>query len=168
MQNTAYPNNTPAKKHSRKRQTVQISGWGRPQLKTALQRLAESEGISFSQTIIAILEAGVREKLHIQQEILAEPIMRKLLREELRPLRNDLSEFHGRSLFEIGQVRWLFINKLYREVLNPEKKFTKEEFYKLLDTSRKETIQSIKQWNHTIIEVVAAIKKRLAGEKEQV
>ena len=167
MHTTALFTKKAARKHSRKRQTVQISGWGRPQLKAVLQRLAESEGISVSQTVIAILENGVREKLHIQQEILAEPILRKLLREELRPLKNNLSEFHGRCMFEIGQMRWLFINKLYSEVISPEKRFTKEAFYNLLDTSRKETLKSIHQGNHSIIEAVAAIKQRLAGEEEQ-
>ena len=167
MQAPALPHNPHARKHSTKRQTVQISGWGRQQLKEALRRLAESESISFSQTVISILENGVVAKLHMQQEILAEPIMRKLLREELRPLKNNLAEFHARNLFEIGQMRWLFINKLYHEVVNPEKKFTKEAFYQLLDKSRKETLQNIKQWNHTIIEVVDAIKKKLAGEEEQ-
>jgi hypothetical protein len=138
MQETALFKHTPVKnkKHSRKRKTVQISGWGRPQLKEAMELIAKQEGISLSQIVVSFCEAGVAEKLHIQQEILAEPILRKLIREELRPLRNSLSEFHGRELFELGQVRWLFINKLYREVIHPEKKFTTEELYTLLDASR--------------------------------
>src|SRR6266496_1313963 len=77
MQAPALPHNPHARKHSTKRQTVQISGWGRQQLKEALRRLAESESISFSQTVISILENGVVAKLHIQQEILAESIMPK-------------------------------------------------------------------------------------------
>jgi hypothetical protein len=156
--------NTVRKKHSRKRKTVQISGWGRPELKAALARIAASEGISFSQTVIALLENGVAAKLHLQQEILAEPRLRKLLREELSPLKNTLAEFHGRELLETGQIRWLMVNRLYQQVLNPNEKLTEQGFYGLLDTSRKETLKSIHQWNHTIIEAVKAVRKRLTGE----
>jgi hypothetical protein len=163
MLNTAR---LPAKKRSRKRKTVQISGWGSPELKATLAQVAASEGISFSQTVIAILKHGVAEKLHQKQEILAEPIVRKILREELRPLKNTLAEFHGRELFETGQIRWLLVNRLFRQVLNTNGKLTEQGFYGLLETSRKETLNSIHQWNHTIIEAVNVIRKKLVQAEE--
>src|SRR5947209_6376830 len=52
-------NHPRSQKHSTRRQTVQISGWGRPQLKAELLRMAEQEGVSLSQVVVALLEAGV-------------------------------------------------------------------------------------------------------------
>src|SRR5438874_10934114 len=72
------------KKRSTKRQTMQISGWGRPQLKAELERIAEQEGLSLSQTVIAGLEEWVRQKLHQQHVVLIQPIIETTIRNELR------------------------------------------------------------------------------------
>jgi hypothetical protein len=164
MQKTTLPAPT-ARKHSRKRQTVQISGWGKPQLREAMQLIAKQEGISFSQIVVAFCEAGVREKYHIQQEMLAQPILEAAIDRKMNRLMNRLAEFLGRSVYEAGQVRWLFVNFLYRQVLNPDKQLTKEEFYNLLDTSQKETIKAVRRWNPHIQDVVSAIKDFLKGEE---
>ena len=44
--------------------------WVKPQLKEAMELIAKQEGISLPQIGSELLEAGVAEKLHIQQEIL--------------------------------------------------------------------------------------------------
>jgi hypothetical protein len=153
------------KKRSRKRRTVQISGWGRPQLKAMLAQIALTEGISFSQTVISLLEESVLAKLHRQKETFSEPLLRKLIREELRPLQHTLAEFHGRELFETGQMRWLLVNQLFWQVLPPTEQMTEKRLYDLLDTARKETLASINQWNHMIVEAVQIIRKRLVPEE---
>ena len=165
MQKHTLISSTP-RKHSRKRQTVQISGWGKPQLREAMQLIAQQEGISFSQIVVAFCEAGVREKYHLQQEILAQPILEAAIDRKLNRLMNRLAEFLGRSVYEAGQMRWLLVNFLYRQVLSPHKQLTKEEFYDLLDTSQKETIKAIRRWNPNIKDVVTAIKDFLKAEEE--
>src|SRR5438128_12682974 len=52
--------------HSRKRQTVQIAAWVKPSLKAEVQRLAEKEGLSISQTCEALLEEAIRQSIHSQ------------------------------------------------------------------------------------------------------
>jgi hypothetical protein len=155
-----------SKKRSTKRQTVPMTIWGSPDEKRQLQQLADSEGLSLSQTGRAIIVDGIRQRLRIEREVLATPILEAFFDKKMNRLINRLSEFLARSVYEGGQLRWLFINKLYWEVINPEKKLTKEEFYKLLDTSQKETIKSVKRWNPNIQDVVEAIKNWLKEREE--
>ncbi len=166
MKKTAPPASPVVKKHSRKRQTVQIAGWGKPHLKAALARIAAEEGISLSQTVVAFLEAGVRQQLHIQQELLAQPILEAVMEKKLNRLSNQLADFLGRSVFETGQLRWLFVNLLYRDVLFPNKPLTKEEFYDLLDTSSKETLKNLHSFVPPFSDAIAAIKQRLKNAEE--
>jgi hypothetical protein len=153
------------KKHSTKRQTVQLSGWGRKELKAELKHIADSEGISLSQTVVAACEKLVHQKRQTRREILEKPILEAFFDKKMNHLINRLSEFIARSVYEGGQLRWLYINKLYRDVLHPDKKLTKEEFYKLLDTSQKETIKAVKKWNPNIQDIVAAIRQWLKEEE---
>ena len=157
---TSRPQNY-SKKRSNKRRTVQLSGWGSPTLKAEMKRIAESEGITLSQTIVAACEELVHQKLKTRREMLEKPILEAFFDKKMNQMINRLAEFLGRSVYEGGQLRWLFVNKLYREVLHPNKTLTKEEFYKLLDTSQKETMKAVKQWNPNIKDIVAAIKEQL-------
>jgi len=155
-------------KHSKKRQKVKLYIWVDPPEKAELERLAESGGLSLSQTGRAIIVDGIRQKLRIEREVLATPILEAYFDKKMNQVINRLSEFLGRSVYEGGQMRWLFVNALYREVINPDKKLTQEEFYTLLDTSQKETVKAVKQWNPTIQNVVEAIKGQLKeGEEKQ-
>jgi len=172
MQTSAHPHNLRARKHSSKRQTVQLSGWGSPALKAEMERIAQSEGISLSQIIVAACEDLVAVKLKRRREILEKPILEAFFDKKMNTVMNRLSEFLGRSVFETGQMRWLFVNTLYRDVLRrtaaektPEKKEAlRQEFYKLLDTSQKETVKAVRHWNPNVIDVVTAIKQRLVEE----
>ncbi len=154
------------KKRSVRRQTVQISGWGKPELKAELERIAKQEGVSLSQTVVAGLEEWVRQKLHIQHAVLLQPIIETTIHKEMNRLITNLSQYQGRIVFDVGQIRWLFINTLYREVIHPNKTLTKEEFYELLDKSSKETMKNAHRFIPQIHEVVAAMKKWLMREEE--
>src|SRR5205814_560421 len=122
---------------------------------------AESEGLSVSQTGRAMIVDGIRQKLRIEREVLATPILEAFFDKKMNQVINKLSEFLARYVYESGQVRYLFVNRLYREVLHPDTKLTKEEFYKLLERSEKETIKRVKQWNPNIKDMVVAIKHSL-------
>jgi hypothetical protein len=159
---------TGLRKHSTKRQKVKLYIWVDPPEKIELERLAESGGLSVSETGRALIVDGIRQKLRIEREVLATPILEAFFDKKMNQVINRFSEFLGRSVYEGGQMRWLFVNTLYREVITPDKKLTQDEFYKLLDTSQKETVKAVKQWNPNIQDVVAAIKKYLCeGEDKQ-
>jgi hypothetical protein len=172
MQATALFRKKASGKHSTRRQTVQLSGWGSAALKAEMERIAQSEGISLSQTVVSACEALVRVKLERRRDILEKPILEAFFDKKITRVTNRLAEFLGRSVFETGQMRWLFVNTLYRDVLrqvaaeqSPEKKEAlRHAFYKLLDTSQKETVKAVKHWNPNIIDVVATIKAQLKEE----
>jgi hypothetical protein len=138
---------------------VKLYIWVDPPEKIELERIAESEGLSVSQTGRAMVVDGIRQKLRIEREVLATPILEAFFDTKMNQMMNRLAEYVSRSVFETGQLRWLYINTLYREVLHPDMKFTKEEFYKLLETSEKETIKRVKQWNPNIKDMVVAIQQ---------
>jgi len=154
------------KRRSTKRRTVQLSGWGSPELQAEMKRIAQSEGISLSATVVSACEALVAVKLQKRREILEKPILEAFFDKKMNHVINRLAEFLGRSVLEVGQMRWLFVNTLFREVIHPDKKLTKEEFYRLLDTSQKETVKAVKQWNPNIQDIVAAIKQQLKEGKD--
>jgi len=140
---------------------VQIPGWGSPELKADMKWIAQSEGISLSQVVVSACEELRRVKLQKRREILEKPILEAFFDKKMNYVVNRICEFLARNVYEVEQMRWLFVNTLYREVMNPDKKLTKEQFYKLLDTSQKESIKNVKQWNPNIKEVVDIIRKYL-------
>jgi hypothetical protein len=149
------------KKRSTKRQTVQISGWGRPQLKADMKWVADSEGISLSQAVVAACEELVRMKRHQRREVLEKPILEAFFDKKLGFVVNQLSDYLSRLLVELEQLRWLYVNRLYHSVLNPDKKLTKEAFYTLLDRSQKEAVKAAKAWNPDMQSVAESLRKYL-------
>ena len=115
--------------------------------------------LSVSQVGRAIIVDGIRQELRIEREVLATPILEAFFDKKMNQVVNKLSAFLARYIYESGQMRYLVVNRLYREVVQPERKLTKEEFYHLLETSEKETIKAVKQWNPNIQEMVVAIKQ---------
>ncbi len=175
---SAYTPHQPAsytphvRKHSARRQKVKLSIWVTTPEKTELERLAKQNGLSMSETGRAILVDGIRQRLRLEREVLAMPILEVFFDKKMNRVVNRLAEFLGRNVYETGQMRWLFVNSLYHETLRKialEKDVTmrealQKEFYKLLDTSQKETVKAVREWNPKINDIVAAIKERLKEE----
>jgi hypothetical protein len=162
------------RKHSTRRQKVKLSIWVEMPEKTELERLAKQNGLSLSGTGRAILIDGIRQRLRLEREVLAMPILEAFFGKKMNQVVNRLAEFLGRSIYETGQMRWLYVNTLYHESLrriasepDPKKKDAlQKEFYNLLDTSQKETMKAVRQWNPNISDVVASIKERLKEKEE--
>jgi hypothetical protein len=166
MQSTAPATSIPKRTHSTKRQKVKVNIWlDRPE-KAELERLAASEGLSLSRTGRALVVDGLVQKLRLQREALAQPAVAATMHTEMTRLINNLSQFQGRIVFEVGQLRWLVINKMYRDVLHPNRTLSKEEFYGLLDQSSKETMKNLRRFVPHIAEVVKAMKRWLTEEEE--
>jgi hypothetical protein len=100
-----------AKKHSTKRQMVQLTIWLKPSVKAEIQRIAQTEGLSVSQTGRAGLEEWVRQKLHIQHAVLIQPIIETAIRNELRRYFSRMILFQARIAMTLdvmkGLVKWL-------------------------------------------------------------
>src|SRR2546421_6405741 len=97
-----------SRRRSTKRQTVPMTIWGSPDEKKALQQIAESSGVSFSRAGRAILVDGIRQKLRIEREVLAQPMLEAFFDKKMNQVSNRLADFLARSMYEMGQMRWLF------------------------------------------------------------
>lgn len=104
--------------HSRSRQTVQVAAWVKPAIKAELQRIAEAEGLSLSQTCATLLEEAIRQKLHVQHAVLLQPIIEQAIRKHLRERDDRLALLLARAAFESGQTKRLVVHLLKRSGVN--------------------------------------------------
>jgi hypothetical protein len=93
--------------------------WMRPGVKSALQRVAKQDGLSFSAACAEGLEVFARAKIHEQEEALFEPRFRTIAREENRSLGNRLIFFEMRNAIAAEQTRILTAD-LYKRHLQKE------------------------------------------------
>jgi hypothetical protein len=100
-----------SQKQIKKRKTVSMTLWVKPQLKAEIQRIATLEGLSVSRTGNAGLEEWVRQQLHIQHTVLIQPIIETTIRNELRRYFSRMILFLARITMTIdvmkGLVKWL-------------------------------------------------------------
>jgi hypothetical protein len=116
-----------ATKHSTKRQTVKLTIWLKPSVYEEVQRIASHMQLSLSKTGATALEEWVHQRISKQQETLLYPIIRQIIREELRSFGNRIVFFLMRIAFAAEQSRILLTNILDRvlRLLNaPEQTFT--------------------------------------------
>ncbi len=100
------PTNTPP--------TVKVTLWVKPTVKAELERQAKLHNLSLSKTGAAGLEAWVQQNIHDQQEALLYPIIRQVIREELRTFGNRIVFFLMRIAYAAEQSRILITNVLDR------------------------------------------------------
>jgi hypothetical protein len=107
--------NTRSPTHSTKCQTVQVAAWVKHPIRAELQRIAKQEGLSMSATIAALLEAAIRHKLHIQQGVLLEPIIKQAIRKEIHAYSSRIAMLLVRNIFDAGQTKAIVNNLLSRQ-----------------------------------------------------
>jgi hypothetical protein len=88
--------------------------WLHPLVKAELQRKAEQESLSVSSVGAALLEKAIQQDIHSQYSALIQPMMRQIIREELRAFGNRLVFFLMRIAFASEQSRILITNMLDR------------------------------------------------------
>lgn len=115
MQKTAPPATPRAKKQSRKRQTVKVTLWVKPELKAELQHLALAEELSVSKVGGALLAEAIRQQLHIQHAVLLQPIIEQAISKRMAAISTRLSSLLVRGVLDTGQIRRLVINLLARQ-----------------------------------------------------
>jgi hypothetical protein len=152
-----------SRKHSNKRQLVQLTIWLTPPVKSEIQRIARMEGLSVSQTGRAGLEEWVRQKLHIQHAVLLQPIIETTIRQELRSMVKKLVIFLTRNAYETGWTRRIASNILkYQPGMMSE-----EQLNTILDRSCMDARKYIFRKTPETHELHEAIEKwLLQGEEE--
>ena len=103
--------------HGANERKVRGSIWMKPGVKSALQRLADQDNLSFSETCSTALEVYARQKIHQQEEALFEPRFRHIVREENRSLGNRLVFFAMRNAIAAEQTRILTTDLYKRQLL---------------------------------------------------
>ena len=109
MQETALFTSSPGRKHSSKRQTVQVVSWVKPAISSEVKRIAEKEGLSVSKVSATLLEEAIRQKLHIQHAVLLQPIIEQTISKHLRTRDNRLAFLLARGAFESGMTKALAV-----------------------------------------------------------
>jgi hypothetical protein len=91
----------------------------KPGIKSAMQRLAKQDGLSFSGACADALEVFARAKIHEQEEALFEPRMRTMMRQEIRASDNRHVPFEIKNAIAAEQTR-ILIADLYKRLLQKE------------------------------------------------
>jgi hypothetical protein len=89
----------------------------RPGVKTALERLADADEISLSETAATGLEVYARARIHEQEETLFEPRMQAMLRREIRSSDNRHVPFEIKNAIASEQTRILTADLYKRQLL---------------------------------------------------
>jgi hypothetical protein len=158
--NPNFPRSKPS--NVQKTTTVHLDLWVQPVIKTELKHIAEQEGLSMSATGAALLEAAIRQKLHIQQGVLVQPLVKQAIRDQMQGLSNRLAWLMARNVFTSEHTRSLVTNILGRQ---PD--MTEETLKTIVRLTREAAHSSLTRRNPELEKLIAALKQWLEGEEKR-
>ena len=106
-----------------------------PLVRAELERRAATECLSVSRVGATLLETAIRQDIHSQYNSLLQPMLRQIIREELRAFGNRIVFFLMRIAFSAEQARILIANVLHH-ILKREG-VPEEDFHEVVDKSNK-------------------------------
>jgi hypothetical protein len=145
-----------------KTRAVHLNLWLQPIVKAELQRLAEQEGLSVSATGAALLEAAIRQKLHIQQGVLLQPIIKTAIHEAMQGISNRLAFLLARNAFSSEQTRTIATN-----ILGRQSGMTEETLKNILAMTKRAAQGNLTRRNPELEELIAAIKQWLDQDEHE-
>jgi hypothetical protein len=154
---TRTPNGNVAKSS-----TVHLDLWVNPIVKSELQRIAEQEGLSMSATGAALLEAAIRQKLHIQHGVLLQPIIKTAIHDAMQGISNRLAFLLARNAFSSEQTRAIVAN-----ILGRQNDMTEEKLKNILAMTKRTAQGNLTRRNPELEELIAAIKQWLDHAEEE-
>ena len=158
-----HPNGTRTpNKNVAKTTTVHLDLWVKPIVKAELQRLAEQEGLSLSATGAALLEGALRQKLHLQQGVLLQPLIKQAIRDQMQGISNRLAILLTRNAFSSEQTRSLVTN-----ILGRQSGITEEEVKTILAMTKRAAQGNLTRRNPELEELIAAIKQWLDHDEQE-
>jgi hypothetical protein len=137
---------------SKKRQTVPLTLWVRPEIKAEIQRRSDLEGPSMSKIGGELLAAMLRQDLHAQHSVLLQPIIEEAMKKEMAKYSTRLAKLLVRTAFEAGKARALIYNLLR---LQPGMKSTL--LHEFDDGSSKSARDNITDWEPKLETVLAEV-----------
>ncbi|MFL5697235.1 MAG: hypothetical protein ACJ797_09075 [Ktedonobacteraceae bacterium] len=107
----ARSQNTP----TAKRKTVHLTLWVKPVVKSELERIAESEGVSVSKAGGALLEQAIQQNVDMQYSALLQPIIEQAIAKQMRSYSSRIAMLLVRVAFASEQTRGIVTNILGRQ-----------------------------------------------------
>jgi hypothetical protein len=160
-----FPQNTKSPRvqnRANRRKLVQVASWVDEPIREQLLTIAQSEGLSMSQTIAALLREILRQRFHKQQAATLPQIIEQAVAKSIRSLATRLSWLLVRIAFDTGQTRVLATN-----TLGMQDGMTEENLKEILATADKRTKANLTRKTPQLIDLMEAVEKwLLEGEKE--
>src|SRR6266700_6556075 len=147
--------------HATKRQTVPVTLWVKPEIKSELKRVAEKEGLSVSQVGGSFLQEAIRQQLHVQHAVLLQPIIEQAISRRMAAISTRLSSLMVRGVLDIGQVRRLVINMLARQP-----GMTQQTLEEILDGSQEGSRKQITHMTPQLASLIEEVEKWLLQDEE--
>jgi hypothetical protein len=148
--------------NSTKTTTVHLDLWVNPIIKAELKRIAEQEGLSMSATGAALLEGAIRQKLHLQQGVLLQPLIKQAIRDQMQGISNRLAFLLARNAFSSEQTRSLVTN-----ILGRQSGMTEDLLKTILEMTKRTAKGNLTRRNPELEELIAAIKQWLDYEETE-
>jgi hypothetical protein len=114
-----------------------------------------------SQTIAALLEEILRQKLHAQQGATLETVIEKCIMRSQRSLATRLAAFLARIAFDTGQTRVLTVN-----ILGQQEGMSEPALKEILATADKRTKANLTRRTPQLTELIDAVEQWLLSREE--
>jgi hypothetical protein len=158
-----HPNGTRSPNgNTAKTTTVHLDLWVSPIVKAELKCIAEQEGLSMSATGAGLLEGAIRQKLHLQQGVLLQPLIKQAIRDQMQGISNRLAFLLARNAFSSEQTRSLATN-----ILGRQSGMTEETLKTILEMTKRTAKGNLTRRNPELEELIAAIKQWLDYEETE-
>ena len=139
--------------------TAKVTLWIKPIVKEELERIAKREGLSLSAAGAAFLEEALRQKVHVQQAVLLQPIIEQAIRKQMRGISTRLAWLLVRVAYDGGQTRSLVTN-----VLGRQPGVTPEILQTILENSGKTAKGNITRRTPQLTELIEAVEDWIQPE----
>jgi hypothetical protein len=153
---------TRVQNRANRRKLVQVASWVDEPIREQLLIIAQSDGLSMSQTIAALLREILRQRFHKQQAATLPQLIEQAVAKSHRSLATRLSWLLVRIAFDTGQTRVLTTN-----TLGMQEGMTEDSLKEILATADKRTKANLTRKTPQLTDLMEAIEKwLLEGEKE--
>jgi hypothetical protein len=153
---------TRVRNRANRRKLVQVASWVDEPIREQLLTIAQSEGLSMSQTIAALLREILRQRFHKQQAATLPQLIEQAVAKSNRSLATRLAWLLVRIAFDTGQTRVLATN-----TLGMQAGMTQDSLKEILETADKRTKANLTRKTPQLTQLMEAVEKwLLEGEKE--
>jgi len=146
-----------------KTRTEKLTSWVEPRVKSHFERLAAAEGLSLSATIAAFLKRSAQEDVDLQYSALLEPIIKSVIRKELRENSSRQAWLMARNVFTSEHTRNLVTNML--GILCRQQKMSEENLKTIIAMTKQTAKGSLTRKNPELEELIAAVKQFLEEQE---